>query len=154
MSPYLQNNGPRFSASCVNAPTCTSAMKMAASCSWKLSSGSLAQARSGGCSRPSTASGTASTNASPDGVNGVSGNVCTNISSKNLTQNTSSSTVRSFGRASALRERPKRGGAILAGARQKQGRVQHQGACERGWTWQSAEIHADRRTKARHHAGR
>ena len=110
MSPYLQNNGPRFSASCGNAPTCTSAMKIAASCSWKLSSGSLAQARSGGCSRPSTASGTASTNASPDGANVVSGNVCTNISSKNLTQNTLSSTVRWFGRTSALRERPKRGG--------------------------------------------
>jgi transposase len=48
---------------------------------------------------------------------------------------------------------PEKRGAIIAGARQKPGRIQHKGSCERGRTWQSTEIHADRRTETRHHSG-
>ena len=110
VSPYLQNNGRRFSNSCGNVLTHTLAARTGANCSSRPFSGSLAQERSGGCFQPSTASGTPSTNALPDGATGASGSECTSISLRNLTWNTSSSTVRSSGLTSALRAHPKRGG--------------------------------------------
>ena len=48
---------------------------------------------------------------------------------------------------------PEKRGPIVAGARQKPRRVQHQGPRERGQSWQPPEIHTDRRTETRHHAG-
>ena len=48
---------------------------------------------------------------------------------------------------------PEKRGAIVAGARQKPWRIQHQDSRERGRTWQSTEIHADPGTKTRHHSG-
>ena len=153
VSPYLQNNGPRLSASCGNVQTYTLDRKIVANDSSKLFYGSLAQVDSGDCFRPSTASGTASTNDSPDGATGMYGSECTSISSKNPTWSISSSTARSFGLTSALLAHPGKGGATVSGTRKKPRRVQHQDPRERGRTWQSTEIHADRRTQARHHSG-
>ena len=48
---------------------------------------------------------------------------------------------------------PEKRGATITGPRQKPWRIQHQGSRERGRTWQSTEIQADPRTKARHHSG-
>ena len=56
------------------------------------SSGSPEPARNGGCSQPSTAGGTASTNGSPDGVNAVYGSE-SSISSMTPTWRTSSLTI-------------------------------------------------------------
>ena len=112
VSPYLQNNGPRLSASCGNVQTYTLDRKIVANDSSKLFYGSLAQVDSGDCFRPSTASGTASTNDSPDGATGMYGSECTSISSKNPTWSISSSTARSFGLTSALLAHPGKGGQL------------------------------------------
>ena len=72
--------------------------------------GSTAPAPNGGSFQPSMGTGTASTNDSPAGATGVSGNSCISIWPTTRIWNTSSSTARWSGPTPALRERPQKGG--------------------------------------------
>ena len=90
--------------------TCTLGRKPNVDGSLMLYCGLLGLVRNGGCSQSNMAIGTASTNASPDGVNAEYGSVCTSTSSMTPTWNTSSSTARSCGPILPLRGRQKKGG--------------------------------------------
>ena len=107
---YLQSNGQRWLSSFGASRTCTSDGKPNASGSSEPSSGSPEPARNGGCSQPSTAGGTASTNGSPDGVNAVYGSECISISPMTPTWRTSSLTARSSGLIIPPQAHPKNGG--------------------------------------------
>ena len=74
--------------------------------------GFLGLVRNGGCCQPNMVIGTASTNASPDGVNAEYGSVCTSIWSMTPTWNTSSSAAQWSGRILPLRGRQKNGGEL------------------------------------------
>ena len=85
---YFPNNGRRFCNSCVVVQMCTQGRKPNADALSKVSFGSPEAALNGGCSRRSTANGTASTSGLPAGVKSAFGNECISTSPMTLTWST------------------------------------------------------------------
>ena len=108
---------------------------------------------SGGCFRPSMASGIAYTSGLYDGASEGSGSGCTSTSSMILIWNTSLSTARSFERILALRGRLKKRWSSITGPRSEQRRVHYESPCERGQPRKPSAVHTDRRTGGRYHPG-
>ena len=149
----LRNNGQGYMSSFKVRLTCTLGRKPNVDGSLMLYCGLLGLVRNGGCSQSNMAIGTASTNASPDGVNAEYGSVCTSISSMTPTWNTSSSTARSCGPILPLRGRQKKRRTSIASPRSQPRWVQHKGPCRCRRTRQPVEIQVDRRAGARCHSG-
>ena len=137
---YLQSSGQRCLSSFGASRTCTLDRKPNASDSSEPSSGSPEPARNGGCSQPSTAGGTASTNGSPDGVNAVYGSECISISSMTPTWRTSSLTARSSGLIIPPQAHPKKRWASITSPWSKPRWVHYKGPRECGWPRQSLEV--------------
>ena len=89
---------------------CTWATRMNANDLWRACCGWIVLGRSGDCCRTSMASGTPFTSALPAGATARSGSECTDISARNRTLSTWSSTVRWFERTNALGEPRQKGG--------------------------------------------
>ena len=148
-----KNNGQRSLNSYAHVQISTLVRKPSAAASLKAYSGWHEAVLRGDCFLSTMATGTASTNASPDGVIKAYGNKCISILFMTLIWSTSSLIAQLSVPILVQQEPQKNWRSNVPGSWPKSRRVQYQNTCERRCIGQPLAIYFDCGSTPRHHPG-